>query len=78
MEGHSNIVKESFKVFFSNNYTGLLNNIFLSFMEGQNIVSLALRLLTYFETISKEALSISVLKCFETVAAVNPPEEILT
>lgn len=78
IEGDSNSARETFKAFFTNNYNGLLNNIMLSFMEGQNIVSLALRLLTYFETINKEVLSISVLKCFEIVASVNPPEEILT
>lgn len=42
-----NNVKSAILSFFTANQTGLINNTVLSFMEGQNIVNLALRLVNY-------------------------------
>lgn len=64
---------QSFINFFTEKIDYVYRNTMLTFKEGQNIIHLALRLLTSCKSVDKSTLGVAVVGCFDNMFQVKPP-----
>lgn len=64
---------QTFINFFTEKIGCVFRNTMLTFKEGQNIIHLALRLLSSCRSVDKSTLGVAVVGCFDNMFNVKPP-----